>query len=77
MFRSLRHGPKGEQVFAIVHMDGQEVPEFDPVEQDVPGLEGDNWRVAVRTPPIGSDYLGGPIARHDSMGVIYTRDSRA
>jgi len=76
MFRSLRHGTNGEQVFAIVHMEGQEVPPIDPLREDIPGLEGDNWRVAVRTPPIGSDYLGGPITLHDSMGVIYTRGGR-
>ncbi|MGD8310543.1 MAG: glucosylglycerol hydrolase [Chromatiales bacterium] len=75
LFRSLRHGPNGEQVFATVHMEGQEVSEFDPLEQNIPGLDGGNWQVALRTPPIGSDYLGGPITLHDSMGVVYTRSA--
>ena len=75
--RSLRHGPNDEQVYAVVHMEGQEVPAFDPVRDDIPGLKGDGWRVEVRTPPIGPDYLGGPITLHDSMGVIYTRNGSA
>jgi hypothetical protein len=73
LFRSLRHGPDGEQVYAVVHMEGTEVGDFDPLHDDVPGLDGGNWRVALRTPPIGSDYLGGPLTLHDSMGVVYTR----
>jgi hypothetical protein len=28
--------------------------------------------VALRTPPIGGDYLGGPISLGDSMGVVFT-----
>jgi hypothetical protein len=29
--------------------------------------------VALRTPPIGGDYLGGPLTLHDGMGVLFTR----
>jgi hypothetical protein len=28
-----------------------------------------------RTPSIGSDYLGGPLTLHDSMGLVFTRRS--
>lgn len=73
LFRSLRHGPDGEQVFTIVHMEGQPVYDLDPTKLDVPGLEGDGWQVALRTPPIKSDYLGGLIVLRDSMGIVFTR----
>jgi hypothetical protein len=73
LFASLRHGPDGEQVFAITHMEGSATEEFDPLSLPVPGLDGDGWRVSLRTPSIGSDYLGGPLSLHDSMGVVFTR----
>ncbi|SDW74244.1 Hypothetical glycoside hydrolase 5 [Roseicitreum antarcticum] len=72
-FRSLRHGPDGEQVFAIAHLEGKPLDEIDPTTLPIPGLEGGGWQVALRTPTIGSDYLGGPISLHDSMAVLYTR----
>lgn len=73
VFRSLRTGPDGEQVFAVTHMEGKPVDNFDPLALDIPGLAGDGWQVALRTPPIGSDYLGGPLVLRDSMGVVFTR----
>lgn len=76
LFRSLRHGPDGEQVFTIVHMEGQPVIDIDPTALDIPGLEGGNWNVALRTPPIGADYLGGLIMLRDSMGLVFTRSTR-
>lgn len=76
LFRSLRHGPDGEQVFTIVHMEGQPVYDIDPLRLEIPGLEGEGWEVALRTPPIGSDFLGGEIVLRDSMGLIYTRKAQ-
>ena len=73
VFTSLRHGPDGEQVFTITHMEGGETAEFDPLDLPIEGLAGDGWQVALRTPSIGSDYLGGSLTLHDSMGVVFTR----
>ncbi|MEM0987860.1 MAG: glucosylglycerol hydrolase [Pseudomonadota bacterium] len=72
-FRSLRHGPNGEQVFAIVHMEGKALPEVDPLTYDVPGIQGFGWELVLKTPPIGSDYVGGPISLQDSTGLLYVR----
>ncbi len=72
-FRCLRHGPDGEQVFMIAHLEGKPLMEIDPLALPITGLEGDGWHVALRTPSIGSDYLGGPLTLHDSMAVLYTR----
>jgi hypothetical protein len=73
LFTSLRHGPDGEQVFMIAHMEGGPVDDLDPLTLPIEGLHGGGWQVALRTPPIGTDYLGGPLTLHDGMGVLYTR----
>lgn len=73
VFTSLRHGPNGEQVFTITHMEGGPTAELNPLELAIPGLAGDGWKVKIRTPSIGSEYLGGPITLYDSMGLIFTR----
>jgi len=73
LFRALRHGPGGEQVFALLHMEGKPTPEIDPLAQDIPGLATEGWHLALRTPGIGADYTGGPIALHDSMALVFTR----
>jgi hypothetical protein len=73
LFRSLRHGPDGEQVYALIHMEGAPIYETDPFAQDVEGLERGGWRVALRTPPIGEDYQGGPLTLRDGFGVVFTR----
>lgn len=73
LFSALRHGPDGEQVFAVAHLEGGPVTDFDPLSLPIEGLAGDGWHVALRTPPIGGDYIGGPITLSDSMGVVYTR----
>ncbi|MFP5306358.1 MAG: glucosylglycerol hydrolase [Gammaproteobacteria bacterium] len=73
VFRSLRHGPDGEQVFAIAHLEGKPLLDVDPTALPIPGLEGGGWQVALRSPQIGADYLGGPISLHDSMAVLFTR----
>jgi hypothetical protein len=61
LFTSLRHGPDGEQVFMLAHMEGKPTAELDPLALPLPGIEGDGWRIALRTPSIGTDYMGGPI----------------
>ena len=73
LFTSLRRGPDGEQVFTITHMEGGASEEIDPLALPIPGIVGGGWVVAIRTPSIGSDYLGGPLTLHDSMGVVFTR----
>lgn len=73
VFTSLRNGPEGQQVFTITHMEGGETDEFDPLTLPVPGIEGFGWEVRLRTPGLGSDYLGGPVVLRDSMGIVYTR----
>lgn len=75
LFATLRHGPDGEQVFAIAHLEGGAMEEFDPLSMPIRGLAGDGWNVALRTPPIGGDYIGGPLTLADGMGVLYTRSA--
>ena len=70
---ALRHGPDGEQVFCVCHMEGKPLVEIDPVSLPVDGLAGGGWRPALRTPPIGSDYGGGPITLADSMALVFVR----
>jgi hypothetical protein len=76
LFTSLRHGPDGEQVYMVAHMEGGPVEEIDPLTLPVEGLAGGGWHLALRTPPIGGDYLGGPLTLHDSTGVLFTRGGR-
>jgi hypothetical protein len=76
VFTALRHGPGGEQVLAVCHMEGKPLPELDPLTLPVEGLEGGGWRVALRTPPIGADYEGGPITLGDSTALVFVRDPR-
>jgi hypothetical protein len=73
LFTVLRHGPCGEQVYAVAHMEGAALEDIDPLALPVPGIEGEGWSLALRTPPIGSDYLGGSITLRDSMGLVFTR----
>ncbi|MBB5516476.1 hypothetical protein FHS89_002507 [Rubricella aquisinus] len=73
VFTSLRHAPDGGQVYSIMHLEGGPTGEFDPLRIGLPGLDGFGWEVALRTPNIGSDYVGGPITLHDSIGLVFTR----
>ncbi|MEM7640930.1 MAG: glucosylglycerol hydrolase [Pseudomonadota bacterium] len=75
VFTSLRHGPDGEQVFAVAHMEGKPTAEIDPLVLPVPGLKGSGWRLALRTPSIGTDYMGGPITLQDAMALVYVRET--
>ena len=73
VFTALRNGPAGQQSFTIAHMEGMETEEIDPLALDIPGLSGGGWSVALRSPSIGSDYLGGPLVLKDSMALTFTR----
>ena len=73
LLTSLRHGPDGEQVFMVAHMEGGATGEIEPLTLPVPGIEGFGWELAMHTPSIGPDYHGGPITLRDSMGLLYVR----
>jgi hypothetical protein len=75
VFTALRHGPDGEQVFSVGHMEGKETAEFDPLTLPVEGIQGTGWRLALRTPSIGHEYEGGPIVLRDAMSLVYVRDA--
>ncbi len=73
VFTALRHGPDGEQVFVVAHMEGKPTENIDPLDLPVPGLAGGGWKVALRTPSIGPDYAGGPIILKDAMSLVFER----
>jgi hypothetical protein len=73
VFHSLRHGPDGEQVFAVAHLEGKPLLDIDPTALPIEGLQGGGWQLALSSPQIGADYVGGPISLHDSMAVLFTR----
>ena len=73
LFTAFRHGPDGEQVYMVVHMEGGETTDFDPLTLDHQAWSQEGWELALRTPSIGPDYTGGPITLRDSMGVVFTR----
>ncbi|MBL3566569.1 hypothetical protein JMM59_16370, partial [Rhodovulum sulfidophilum] len=73
LFTALRHGPDGEQIYAVMHMEGKPTAEIDPLSLPVPGIGGGGWEVALRTPSIGPDYHGGPITLSDSMALVFSR----
>ncbi len=73
VFSSLRHGPDGEQVFSVIHMEGKETADVDPLRLGIPGTEGFGWECVLRTPGIGEDYLSGPIVLRDSMALVFAR----
>jgi hypothetical protein len=73
VFACLRNGPDGQQIFSIAHMEGGETDDFDPLSLPIAGLEGTGWSLRLRTPSIGSDYIGGPITLRDSMALLYER----
>ncbi|WP_099826426.1 glucosylglycerol hydrolase [Oceaniglobus indicus] len=73
LFRSLRTGPDGEQIFALLHMEGKPTNEMDPLAFEIPGFDGEGWALALKTPGIDPGYEGGPITLQDSQGLIFTR----
>ncbi|MEM6744753.1 MAG: glucosylglycerol hydrolase, partial [Pseudomonadota bacterium] len=73
LFTSLRHGPDGEMVFSVTHMEGAMTEDFDPLQLDPQAASFADWQAALRTPPIGEDYAGGRLRLADGMGVVFTR----
>lgn len=73
VFRSLRHGPDGEQVLAVAHLEGKPLLNVTPTELPLPGLEGGGWTLELCSPQIGPDYCGGAIDLHDGMALLFTR----
>ena len=55
-------------------MEGGEISDFDPLRLPISGIEGFGWHVALRSPHIGPDFVGGPIILRDSMAIVYTRN---
>jgi len=73
VFRCLRNGPDGEQVYSVAHLEGKPLSDFDPTAADIPGLSGEGWTLALASPQIGPDYQGGPIELQDGMALLFTR----
>jgi hypothetical protein len=73
VFTALRHGPGGEQVYLVTHMEGNASAPFDPLALPLPGLAGGGWELALATPGIDPAYRGGEISLHDSTGLLFTR----
>ncbi|MDO6585551.1 glucosylglycerol hydrolase [Salipiger sp. 1_MG-2023] len=73
VFVSLRNAPQGGEVFTICHMEGGETEEIDPLDLLPDSVSRNDWYLAIRSPGIGSDYMGGPITLRDSMGLVFTR----
>ena len=73
IFTSLRHGPDGEQVYTVIHMEGKPTGDVDPLRLGVPGTEGFGWECVLRSPRIGPDYISGPLVLKDSMALVFTR----
>ncbi|MGF1552767.1 MAG: glucosylglycerol hydrolase [Paracoccaceae bacterium] len=77
LFTALRRGPDGERVYTIAHMEGSALYGLDPMTLAVPGIEGEGWRLALRTPPIGGDYTGGVLDLKDGMGLVFVQGGAA
>ena len=75
VFTALRHGPEGEQVFCVTHMEGKPLLDIDPLSLPVQGIDGGGWSVALRTPGIAAGYEGGPVTLEDSTALVFTRAS--
>ena len=73
IFTSFRHAPDGGAVYSVCHMEGGPTADLDPLTLDPQATAADDWQVALRTPSIGGDWIGGPLILRDSMGVVYTR----
>lgn len=76
LFRSLRHAPGGEQIFAAILMEGRTLTDIDPIaaaEAAMPEIAGGGWRAVLRTPSIDAAYETGPLTLRDSSGVVFSR----
>ena len=75
VFYTHRHGPGGEEVLTITHMEGAETS-FDPFAGDGgewSGIDAKGWSVALLTPDV-SYAVGEPLTLRDSTGVVLTRE---
>ena len=77
VFASYRKGPKGQEIFALSHLEGLPTTELDPLSLLPKSVTFEKWQLKLRSPGIGEDYLGGPITLKDSMALVYTRHSGA
>lgn len=73
VFVAHRHGPDGKEVFVVCHMEGGEAIDMNPLDQLPDGVSHEGWRLVLRTPGIGDDYLGGSITLKDSMGLVFEK----
>ncbi len=73
VFAAHRHAPDGRQVFVLCHMEGGETEEILPLDHLPAGTDRTGWRLVLRSPGIGSDYLGGALVLRDSMGLVFER----
>ncbi|MEM9782567.1 MAG: glucosylglycerol hydrolase [Pseudomonadota bacterium] len=71
LFVALRHGPDGERLYTVAHLEGGPIHDIDPLSLPVPGLDRGAWQLLLATPPIGSDYEVGPLTLKDSMGLVF------
>ncbi len=73
VFACLRNSPvSDEQVLFVANMQGGPA-DLNPVELPLPGLTPEDWYLQIRTPDIGTDYLGGSVTLNDSAGLVFTR----
>ena len=74
VFHTHRHGPDGEEVLAVTHMEGASlsVDPFAPDGNEWAGTLADGWRAVLATP--GVAYTEGePVTLHDSTGIVFVR----
>jgi hypothetical protein len=74
VFASYREGPNGEKVFALCHLEGKPTEELEPLSLLPDGIDRAGWKLDLRSPGIGDDYMGGPIILRDSMALVFTSD---
>ena len=70
VFETHRHGPDGERLLVLTHMEGAPTtlgPLRDPVGT------GDRWDVALATPGLSAVDPDGPLTLADSTGVVLRR----
>lgn len=73
VFAAHRRGPGDREVFAVCHMEGKPTDEIEPLALLPDTAPQTGWNLALRSPGIGDDYLGGPISLKDSMGLVFER----
>ena len=76
VFSTHRHGPDGEEVLTITHMEGAPIA-LDPFAADDGawrGVSAEGWKVALRTPDVSYEP-GHALGLVDSTGIVFTRRS--